>query len=365
MKTEKNRYSVKDSVKSSFTSNRVKDFSNRIKDISNVDCSMHYNEECPLEEGEEGILNLKLVNEAGEQTDDVSIDAVIKHKRDSDNCLVIVFKEIADNSKYFNSIKKERILYEKRQASLAEKELIELKNEILLVKECQIKLFLTCFTLSIALGSLLGFLRTTNASFYVITILTISPAYIALIFAILALQKSMCLNRLVSFVLILKKQLIENDFYPKYRGWDDAVNNLYTCDDEECQVFIALIGNNFKDIGKLLSNIKKTLYTIKSSGQSFLFSSILFCGYLFIFFSSLLVTVCTLVMKGGSCGFAAIAVTVVSVFVGSSVMRYGYKVHAGRYSLVYYYHAWEHTLTNCDRFDPVGRMNNVDLQANE
>ena len=348
MNTEKIRYSVEESLIASFLTPKGKIPIDKINDISNTDCGFQYSGDVLFEKGDEATLELRFGND-----DPNCIDAIVTSKRERDNCLAVGFDK-TDNSKYFKSIKKARILFEKRQAKLAESELIELKSEVTLIKNCQVRLFLTCFTLSVALGSLLAYLESYNSVLYVNVIIAISPAYISLLFTAFALQKAMSLNRVVSFIMILKRQIINNHFYSKYRGWEDALNNLYTCDKEECRSPIgSLFFTSIKDIIMLLSNIKKPLYILKTQGQSLLFSSFLFSGYLFIFLTSLSITVFILVASETIMGgLAAIGVTLISFLFTYFVLRFAYKVHVGEYSFVARYNSWKKILNNCEPFNP-------------
>lgn len=353
---EKIRYFAKPNLQATFAASNgggSKD-STDFHDISDEDCSFHCNGSSSIEEGTHGILKLNL-----EGTTKTDIDAVVA--RNLDGRLSLTFKA-TDNSKYFSSPKTDRSKYEnrkKRQIELANVEQTTIHNEIRQMKECQLRLFVTCFTISIAITSLLIVSKENRFATKVILLMAIAPAGISAIFAILSIQKACSLNRITSFLTILKQKLIGHDFSNKYLGFENTLNNMYACKSMRKAKWC---GKGKTEQDRLqtcadvsIINAKEAKKSIISIGNSFLFTLIISVGYITIFSLSLIATInMSGIMSGEIIGDfkLGIGVTLFTLVLGGLVALFGYHVQSGRHSYVRYFYLWEEIMTHCDAYHP-------------
>lgn len=125
------------------------------------------------------------------------------------------------------------------QQSLALREIEDLSSEKRRIKDCQTKLLITSLTVSLSGVSLIAGLDTnitTNtassdspANTIFFTCISLAIASINTISALLSSFKSAQLNRIDSYLAVVKSQLRDGTFYKGYAGWEDALANAKNC----------------------------------------------------------------------------------------------------------------------------------------
>ncbi len=346
MKAEQIRYFVKPFVHASFENTRGKVTKNnsRLVDISNKDCAFKCSEDIAFAKGEKGTLTLYLGNGSPDTIKDTTV------VRNKDNCIALIF-DVRDNSKYFDGPKINRISEisrKRRQRELAINDNTVLSNETRQIKDCQMKLFITCFAISIALASLLAPLYIWNYVSAVTMLIAIAPAGISAIFIMLSIQKALTLNRITSFNTVLKQQLINDNFGEKYLGWENSLNNHYSCKSMECDKI-----KQERCSTKANIKAKHSQKSIISQGQSFLFTFLIATGYISIFFTSLIVTI-YFMTKAEVIGdlYLGIIATIFVMCLGGYIIFLGYQVQRGNHSFVKYFYLWKIMLDECEPFHP-------------
>lgn len=322
----------------------------RFRDISNRGCAFECGQ--PPVRGTQGILRLCL------KGNDTEVNAIVTRVWERGFALIF---PATDNSKYFASLKRDpENNFKERQKGLANYELTSLDNEVRQLKDCQLRLFTACFTISVSLISLLLFLQGRHKySSEIIALIAIAPAGVSIIYTILSLQKALSLNRLTSFILILKQRLIHNNLQSKYSGWANILNNYYFCHSMDCQK--DLQERCFRQADNKAEEKQKPLglgvMFVNFYKNYHLFATIIYICYTAIFLTSLSLS-CFFLFNGITIRempllvYATGFVILIVIFLGGFTVFFGRLVNRGKHCFIKYYYLWEIMLDKCEAFHP-------------
>lgn len=316
--------------------------SSRIWDLSRNDCAMtlNTNEEIPL--NIQGKLNLKLGTK-----NVVDINNVIV-KRSWHSGIAVSFNDTPAIEQFCSFKKNQGISHcdeAVRKEKLALTDISQLGAEIREIKSCQLKIFLTCFTITIALWALLTTLHQFTAGSTIRTLVAIGPAWVTLACCLLTLQKDITLNRMGSYLVLLKQQVDQGSFFPCYRGWEDALGNYHICKHGDC-------GEEPRCPDRHRGKTQK----IHLRSQAILFTALTGISYAAIYLISLVIAILLIIkdpsQSKGVVFLLGIIATVFVVLIGIVVVVGNYLVRKGKWSIVASYTMWEHVLGQCVPFHP-------------
>lgn len=338
-KRSRTRYSVKPSVRASFNSLDIEN--EKICNVSNKNIAFKCNGNNNFSKGDVGKLILFLGN-SNQQTETI---ATVFSVRDAGNCVILLFDTEKDISEYIERHDNKR----ERQKELASIELPLLSNEVVQLKECQFKLFLTFFTISIALASLLVILKSKNFSSNIIVFVVIGPALVSTIFTLVSFQKALALNRITSYLLILKQKIIEGELPERYLGWQDSLNNSYSCHSMDCHTSLRC--------DKVADNDAQGAQNkLRSQVHYYLFSAIIYSTYIAIFLMSVGGTIYFMyhrrLVGDFSLGIIITCIIVIVLLLAVLIAYFGYQVQSGKYSFAKYFCLWRVMLKECEAYDP-------------
>lgn len=319
----------------------------KIRDISTCDCAFDTKGNVNLQVGTRGELSLSAGN-----TPKVVKDA--KVERTWANGMAVSFpnfpefREFFDFRKHEEASKKAEI---RRKKELALAEIGLLSSDVRLIKDCQVRIFIACLTVAIAVASVLTLMTSLErGSPHFKTLIAFCPAWVAIICAAMSLQKFARLNLTESFIMHLKQRLNQGTFFVFYTGWEDALARFHNCKGMTCT-----LGSRCLD--QALNNLEQISWWSRLRSQSFWFPIVLLFTYALIYLASVISTLVlfTKIPEKPDWGLFLVPLligTLISMVLVASVLWATYHVFLERYSLMNYYYAWEQVLNRCPPFHP-------------
>ena len=202
---------------------------------------------------------------------------------------------------------------------------------------------------------MLGVLQHLGAAVSIKVFVALGLAWVASIMSLLGLHKDRTLNRITSFLVLLKQQLDQGCFLPAYRGWEDALANLHYCERMKCGAGGGT-GRPPRCVVEGRTLIRHIPLRSRGMGQTSLFSSLLMASYLLVYGAALTITVAFLLGDGiANVGQAFVLALAAMVFTVALVIAVGVGscwVFFGRWSVIASYYTWERLLNRCVPFHP-------------
>lgn len=224
---------------------------------------------------------------------------------------------------------------------------------------CQVKLFALALTLGVALagayfglsyhsvisayggGAELSFWRTMVAAL---------PGLLAVACAMMVVQKSISIQRIDAYLLVLKRNIIENKFPREYRGWESAYRKLRhflksnKC--KECTIARRRVCGSWKDSDK---NEIDSVSLIRRPSID-LFHIVMYLTFFSIMVLSIVAVLRELYkFQIGNTGYVMIGASLVIVLVLPILLLLItiYRLRKGRLSIIHFKRCWNDILVNC------------------
>jgi hypothetical protein len=239
-----------------------------------------------------------------------------------------------------------------RQRDLAKADIARLTAEVLQLRDCQTRIFITCLTISLGLLSLLPALGKVPIATQ--AIVASLPALLAAVCYRICVLKSISVNRLQSFVMFLQQQMAMDALPRYYRGWEDAKMLLLNC-----KMVVHGCPHQKICLKRSKDAIDEVPLGKRVKGQSLAYGGVLTFGFILVGAFSLYFTISLLseaeiwaAQSAGMFFFLGCTVTAVAsvtlVWTAISTL----SVLTGRSSFLYYLNCWENILTTCS--EPFG-----------
>lgn len=320
--------------------------SQRVRDLSGRDCSFDVEDEVGLASGATGVLELELREEK-------STIRGAKCARNEGATLAFSFPLRRDLAR-FQGIAKTTGCYRgdpyQRKRDLARMDVQLLSGAARQSSGLRAHLLIACLTLAGIIGALLPAMRQLHITLGLQASVALLPGWIAVVCAMLTVQKGCFQNRANAFVTILQQRLNEGSFPSGYRGWEDARANL--C---RCSYPVACVETK-SCVDFAWEKARSLSWKARLRAQPIVFSILALATYGFIYAASLSLAF-VLLLDDSHAGLGrAAAVGFVSALLSIPVvalaLRGAYHVLCGKYCTITWHLVWDRLLTKCCRYCP-------------